>query len=215
MPASNTTGVDVRLPQDFDGMVHVEIFRAPWAMVCNFASISLVATAVNRKGVTTLLGAEHIVFDTAITLKRYLDARQKLWADTGFWFRGNVAHRRSANANLNEQGSLDEGPPPRRQAYGRSPGTTTPRAPAWITTKSCHPDIQPAGMRPDPNATQTYSNFKTDIASANGVQLYPNAANFIYARATTSRAISAEARLYAVPSGVLQQPSKVRKQSQR
>ena len=64
-------------------------------------------------------------------------------------------------------------------------------------------------MKPDPNATQTYSNWGTDISGNNRVQLYPNASNYVYGRVETSQAVSALARMYAVPSGMLQYPSKV------
>lgn len=86
-PGATPPGVDVRLPPGFDGTVHVEVFKAPDATVCDHASVSLVATALKSDGLTALLGAEHIVFDSAVTLKLYVQKRKAQWDSTNFYFR--------------------------------------------------------------------------------------------------------------------------------
>ena len=105
-PSSDAPGVDVRLPAGFNGTVKVEVFKAPEVNVCDYASISVVCTALRSDGTKALLGAEHMLFDSAVTFKQYFDLRSKQWAASNFYFRA----------------FMGDGAPPRRRQYAFSPG---------------------------------------------------------------------------------------------
>ncbi|KAH7098793.1 hypothetical protein BKA62DRAFT_809878 [Auriculariales sp. MPI-PUGE-AT-0066] len=104
-PNQPAPSVTVRLPAGFDGHVKVKLVKAPDASVCDYASVSVVCTALRSDGTIALLGAEHILFDSAVGLKKYCDVRMEQFANSNFYFRA----------------FMGEGAPPRRRNYAFSP----------------------------------------------------------------------------------------------
>ncbi|KAH7106509.1 hypothetical protein BKA62DRAFT_687340 [Auriculariales sp. MPI-PUGE-AT-0066] len=177
---STRIGFTVPVKDGLDTSITVQLYKGDGMTVPpDSSSISLVASVNKGSGHivdTVILGAEHVVFDSAIRLARSIVKGELLGGSVqGFYFRDNI-----------------------------NDTNVFPRE----GTASCSPDIQLLGHDPVQNIGQVLGpdQYKTDVASADGLGLEPGANNYIYLRGATTSATHIELSLYAIPNNLLITP---------
>ncbi|KAF8146825.1 hypothetical protein K438DRAFT_2091849, partial [Mycena galopus ATCC 62051] len=173
------------LPAGFTGEVTLEIFNEEKLVFGDYSSVSIALFAVAHgggpEGSETLIGAEHVVFDSNPRVKRLV--RNSL--------------RQGANSSESNNGAVP-------QFYFRATVEETA-----YTEKdagaSCSPDIQPVGNLPDPAPKTTFLT-KYDVALNRQVALTSNQSNYIYLRGYTTVPHKREVRLFFMPNSVFLHP---------
>ncbi|TDL16731.1 hypothetical protein BD410DRAFT_844155 [Rickenella mellea] len=170
-------GTTISVKDGFDALITVQVYKGTASTLPpNYASISLIASVIQTSGrIQTLqiIGAEHLLFDSAIRLARGIVKSEQL-GDTavGFFFRDMIG---------------DTATFPRTGSACQSPD---------IQPLGTVPD-------PNIDTTLSASTYGTDVSSQKGVDIVSDTANYIYLRANTTQATHVETSLYAIPNSLL------------
>lgn len=184
------------VPKDFDGTITLNVLNDKKHTFGDYSTISLVAYAVTNvhgEDKYTILGAEHIVFNSDTRVKKLLNK-----FDTEY-----EAVPPAPEAQTTASAASNAAP---YAFYFRDAVNTGWPRPA---VSAMSPDIQPMGTTPDPNIQSDLGpqNYNVDVSSQKEVELEENESNYIYVRGTTTRPTGGSARLFAVPASIILHPS--------
>jgi hypothetical protein len=192
------TTTTVNVPAGFDGTLTLCIFNEREQNLGNDSSISLVVYAVTSGPQATedyvLLGAEHVVFNADVRVKKYL-------------------HRTKAKAFTRSTNKLSPDPTNDDEPYSFYFRTSINSGPVFPRNDYVwqSPDIQPFGSSPSTDVYRDLGSAKytVDVSALRAVNILEGASNYTYIRCTTktTEEISGQVRLFAVPSSVLLHPS--------
>ncbi|TDL16741.1 hypothetical protein BD410DRAFT_844164 [Rickenella mellea] len=170
-------GTTITVKDGFDALITVQIYKGTGAtMPPNYASVSLVASIVQTSGhlqTIQVIGAEHVLFDSALRLARGIVRAQQLGnTAVGFYFRDAMGDTDSF---------------PRTGAASHSPD---------IQPLGTVPDSNIV-------STLSPTTYNTDVSDARGVNIVSDTSNYVYLRGNTNQATHIETTLYAIPAALL------------
>ncbi|TDL14744.1 hypothetical protein BD410DRAFT_832964 [Rickenella mellea] len=185
--SGHRVGTTISVKDGFDALITVQVYKGTGApLPPNYASISVVASVIQTSGrIQTLqvIGAEHVLFDSAIRLSRgIVKARQLGDTAVGFYFRDAM-------------GDTDKFP--RTGAASHSPD---------IQPLGTVPDS-------NIESTLSASTYNIDVSDQKGVNIVSDTSNYVYLRGNTNQATHIETSLYAIPSALLIVPEMYGKHS--